>query len=59
MKKTMSCFLLLIVSAASFSQQTESNPSQSTPDIDYLKKSKHQKTAAWILTSAGTVGLDS
>jgi hypothetical protein len=26
-------------------------------EIDYLKKSKQQKTAAWVLTGAGTVGL--
>jgi hypothetical protein len=41
----------------SFSQQTEAQPSEITPNIDYLKKSKKQKTAAWVLTGAGAVGL--
>lgn len=43
--------MLLVVSAASFSQQT--NPSEPLNRNDYLKKSKKQKTAAWILAGSG------
>jgi len=43
--------LLLIFSISSSSQQT--NPVQQFTKTDYLKKSKHQKTAAWILMGAG------
>ncbi|MBD0280438.1 MAG: hypothetical protein ICV51_14335 [Flavisolibacter sp.] len=57
MKKVILSILLLSFTALSFSQQTETEPSQTAPNVDYLKRSKHQKTAAWILTSAGTVGL--
>ena len=43
--------LLLIVSGRSFSQQTAAV----TPPVktDYLKKSKNQSTAAWILLGGG------
>jgi hypothetical protein len=46
MKKNFLFTMLLIVSIASFCQQT--NPSSLTK-TDYLQKSKHQKTAAWIM----------
>ena len=43
------CFL------PSFCQQV--TPKQDWKDTDYYKKSTKQKTAAWILTGAGTMGL--
>jgi hypothetical protein len=53
MKKIMIYFLLLIMPATSFCQQTkESTPAVNT---DYLKKSKNQKTTAWVLLSGGFV----
>jgi len=55
MKKIIVLSLLLVFATASFSQQ--SFQKQSLLQTDYLKKSKHQKTAAWILTGAGTAGL--
>lgn len=45
MKKIIIISMLLILSAASFSQ-----PATTT---DYLQKSKKQKTAAWIMMSGG------
>ena len=51
MKSITICVLLLALTTASFSQQTlQSIPSVKT---DYLQKSKHQKTAAWILLGSG------
>ena len=51
MKKIMIYFLLLVIPGASFCQQTNENiPVVRT---DYLKKSKNQKTAAWVLLSGG------
>ena len=50
MKKIILCSLLLFNTAASFSQQTQSQPL--TRD-DYLKKSKGQKTGAWLLAAGG------
>ena len=41
MKKIIFCTVLLAIAATSFSQ-------------DYLKKSKNQKTAAWILLGGGS-----
>ena len=51
MKKIIVFTLLLIVSATSFSQQT--TPSPALTKQDYLKKSKGQKTAAWVLLGGG------
>lgn len=53
MKKVTICALLLIFSATSFSQQT--NPAPTLSKQDYLKKSKRQKTAAWILMGVGVL----
>ncbi len=53
MKKIISLAMLLIVSATLFSQQT--TPSQPLTHEDYLKKSKKQKTAGWILLGGGTL----
>jgi Mn2+/Fe2+ NRAMP family transporter len=50
MKKIIVLTMLLIVSAASFSQQIK--PSPALTKQDYLQKSKHQKTTAVILTVA-------
>ena len=51
MKKLIIFTMLLILSATSFSQQT--NPSQALTRADYLQKSKKQKTTAWILLGGG------
>ena len=53
MKKIILCTVLLAITATSFSQET--NPSKPVTRADYLKKSKNQKTAAWILLGGGTV----
>lgn len=53
MRKCTTLLLWLLLSATAFSQSAEPLPSYET----YLKKSKKQKTAAWLLTSAGTAGL--
>ena len=53
MKKIMIYVMLLLLSATSFSQQN--NPSQPFTREDYLKKSKNQKTAGWILLGGGAV----
>jgi len=52
MKKIPMLFLLIVLSASTFSQQTNRVPTVSKPD--YLQKSKNQKTAAWILLGGGT-----
>ena len=52
MKKITIFFVLLAVSAATFSQQT--NPAPTLTKQNYLKKSKSQKTIAWILLGTGT-----
>lgn len=51
MRKIIFFTLLLIVSVLSFSQQTTT----ASPPVktDYLKKSKNQNTAAWILLGGG------
>jgi len=51
MKKTLCFCLLLLVNIALFSQNITSP--QSSIKTDYLKKSKNQKTAAWILLGGG------
>jgi len=53
MKKIILFALLLILSATSFSQQTD--PSTPLTRADYLQKSKNKKTAAWVLLGGGTV----
>jgi len=50
-KKLLTFAVLLVLSASSFAQQT--NPAQSFSREDYLKKSKGQKTAAWIIFGGG------
>ena len=50
MKNVTTILLLLIIAASTFCQQTI------TPSLtkeDYMQKSKHQKTAAWILLGGG------
>lgn len=51
MKKIIIFSLLLTMSVASFSQQT--NPSSTLTKQDYLQKSKDQKTAAFIFLGVG------
>lgn len=51
MKKLIAFLLILVVSTASFSQTTTPSPEKA----DYLKKSKSQKTAAWLLAGGGVV----
>ncbi|MEO6070000.1 MAG: hypothetical protein ABIN57_11830 [Chitinophagaceae bacterium] len=55
MKKMIISLAMLTISASCFSQQTE--PMKPRTPLEYLKKSKYQKTAAWVLTAAGTTGL--
>ena len=52
MKKITIVLLLFILSIATFSQQTDPPPSLTKQD--YLKKSKSQRTAGWILAGTGT-----
>src|SRR6516165_10255738 len=51
MKKTTIVTMLLAIAAVSFCQQTI--PKQDWKDSDYYKKSKNQKTAAWLLLGGG------
>ena len=55
MKKIIILNMLLAIAAVSFGQQN--TPDQHWKESDYYKKSKKQKTAAWILTGAGVTGL--
>lgn len=59
MTKITSLILLLTLATTSFSQHVEPAPVQ--PATNYLRKSKTQKTFAWILTGVGvtavTIGL--
>jgi len=55
MKKIMIYFLLLVLPATSFCQQT--NDSVPVVKTDYLAKSKSQKTAAVILLGIGVTTL--
>jgi hypothetical protein len=51
MKKIIMGTLLLLIATATFSQQT--NPTPTLTKQDWLQKSKHQKTAAWIMLGSG------
>ncbi|MES1214638.1 MAG: hypothetical protein ABUT20_03895 [Bacteroidota bacterium] len=51
MKKVIFCATLCTIAISTFSQQA--TPSQALTKQDYLQKSKHQKTAAWILLGGG------
>lgn len=51
MNRLIICAMLLVTTTAGFSQQT--NPSPVLTKQDYLQKSRHQKTAAWVLLSTG------
>lgn len=53
MRKSILLFFVLLLTISSFGQQT--NPSQTLTKQDYLKKSKNQKTAAWICLGSGAV----
>ena len=52
MKKIFFISLLLIMTVATFSQQIK--PAPTLTKQDYLRKSKTQKTFAWILLGGGT-----
>jgi hypothetical protein len=52
MKKTIVFAVLLIVAFNSFSQQTQ--VTQPISRDEYMKKSKKQKTAGWVLLAGGT-----
>ena len=52
-KLLFSIVLILVLNSVSFCQQT--NPSPINTKEDYLKKSKSQKTAAWLVLGAGVV----
>jgi hypothetical protein len=51
MKKIIILTMLLAFVAVSFGQQI--TPKQDWKESEYYKKSKHQKTAAWILLGSG------
>ena len=51
MKKMFVFAMLLIFSAASFEQ---TNSSKSLTRADYMKKSRNQKSSAWLLLGGGT-----
>lgn len=53
MKHITATLLSVLIAFVSFTQQTDPVPTLTKED--YLKKSKHQKTAAWILGSSGVV----
>jgi len=53
MKKIITCIMLLILSATSFSQQKQ--PSTSLTREEYLKKSKTQKITGFIFLGAGAI----
>ena len=55
MKQIIILFLLFSFTSVSFSQQNE--PVSTNGNVDYLKKSKNQNTAAWILTSGGAIAV--
>jgi hypothetical protein len=51
MKKIIICSMLLVLSTKTFCQQII--PSPTLTKQDYLKKSKSQKTGAWVLLGGG------
>jgi len=51
MKKIIILTMFLAIAAISFGQQI--TPKQDWKDSEYYKKSKNQKTAAWILLGSG------
>lgn len=53
MKRITICTILFCLTLNLFSQQT--TPSQPFSNQDYLKKSKNQKTAAWICLGGGVL----
>lgn len=55
MKQIIFLFLLLVFTATSFCQQSSTLKVQA--NTDYLKKSKTQKTFAWILTGVGVTAI--
>lgn len=52
MKKITICAMLMIFSATSFCQHAQTLTSMTREE--YLKKSKNQKTTAWVLLGGGT-----
>jgi len=56
MKKPTALIVFIALAFKLFGQQRDVQKLPST-QIDYLKKSKKEKTWAWILTSVGTAGL--
>ena len=55
MKNNIICILLMVLATTALSQQN--NPAPVLTKQDYLKKSKNQKTAAWILAGVGTLSV--
>jgi hypothetical protein len=53
MKKYVIIFLLILFVGKSFSQ-IDTSTSHTSIKTDYLRKSKTQKTIAWVLVAAGT-----
>jgi hypothetical protein len=51
MKLLLLCSLVLVVSTHSFSQYSDTSSTRAA--TDFLKKSKQQKTVAWILLGGG------
>ena len=51
MKKATTILIMLVIVTSSFSQQTD--PAPTLAKQDFLKKSKTQKTVAWVLLGTG------
>ena len=56
MKKSISIFLILAFFIAGYGQETNLTIPEITK-VEYLKKSKNQKTAAWVLLGTGSLAL--
>ncbi|MDI3319486.1 hypothetical protein [Pinibacter soli] len=57
MRKIVFCAMLVLSTVTSFSQQTTAKQAM-TKQAHYLTKSRHQRTAAWILLGGGlTLGV--
>ncbi len=56
MKKSIATFIILVFFTAAYGQETNITIPEITK-AEYLKKSKKQKTTAWVLLGAGSLSL--